>query len=61
LPVCSGFVLDVKVGRRGVGKDGKEFHSVSKQGHADARRRDKGNAGIGRAARTQDKPVGISG
>ncbi len=30
LPVCSGFVLHVKVGRRGVGKSGKEFHPVSK-------------------------------
>jgi hypothetical protein len=30
LPVCSGFVLDVKVGRREAGKSGKEFHLVSR-------------------------------
>jgi hypothetical protein len=29
LPVCSGFVLHVKVGRREAGKSGKEFHPVS--------------------------------
>jgi hypothetical protein len=30
LPVCSGFVLHVKVGRREAGKSGKNFHPVSK-------------------------------
>ena len=30
LPVCSGVVLDVKVGRREAGKSGKEFHPVSR-------------------------------
>jgi hypothetical protein len=30
LPVCSGFVLHVKVGRREAGKSGKDFHPVSK-------------------------------
>ena len=30
LPVCSGFVLGVKIGRREAGESGKEFHSVSR-------------------------------
>jgi hypothetical protein len=29
LPVCSGLLLDLKVGRRGVGKSRKELHPVS--------------------------------